>query len=109
MRIQSEGSYPKPEKKEKKKSRIRKFSKKRAKENKDYSLNRKEFLEENPYCKVCGKIATTVHHKKGRIGGLLNDKRYFLPACDECHTKIELNPDWAKENGYSESRLSTED
>jgi hypothetical protein len=43
---------------------------------------------------------------KGRIGDLLTDRRYMLPVSDRGHKKIELNPDWAKEMGYSLSRLA---
>ena len=55
--------------------------------------------------KGCKGLATEVHHKKGRIGKLLTEISYFLGVCRECHSKIELEPIWAKENGYSLNRL----
>lgn len=85
---------------------IRKLSKKRAKQNREYSTLRKQFLELNPNCRVCGIEATDIHHKKGRTGHLLTDIRFFLPVCRRCHQRIELNPSWAKEKGYSLSRLA---
>lgn len=97
---------------------IRRRSKKRAKQEREYKEVRDMFLLDNPICVPHGDIspidiytfgeieATTVHHKKGRIGSLLTDSRYFLACCMECHEFIERNPRWAKEHGYSLSRLS---
>ena len=86
---------------------IKKVSDKRKIENKDYLKVRKVFLQSLMFCQVkrCKALATEVHHKKGRIGKLLTDTRYFLGVCRECHNKIELEPLWAKENGYSLNRL----
>ena len=89
---------------------IRKLSKKRAAQNRGYLKLREQYLIENPFCKVmtegCTGRATTIHHKKGRIGKLLTDTNYFLGCCMNCHEAIERNPIWAKEKGYSLSRLS---
>ena len=86
---------------------IKKVSDKRKTENKDYTKVRKVFLESLIFCQVkgCKGLATEVHHKKGRIGKLLTDISYFLGVCRECHNKIELEPKWGKENGYSLNRL----
>lgn len=86
---------------------IKKDSVKRKSQKTDYLKIRKVFLESIIFCQVkeCKGLATEVHHKKGRIGKLLTDIRYFLGVCRECHNKIELNPIWAKENGYSLNRL----
>lgn len=86
---------------------IKKISQKRNLENRDYLKVRKVFLQSLIFCEVksCKGLATEVHHKKGRIGKLLTDIRYFLGVCRECHNKIELYPLWAKENGYSLNRL----
>lgn len=87
---------------------IRKLSKKRAIQNKEYLELRLEYLTEHQFCEIeeCSNEATTIHHKKGRIGNLLTDTSNFLGVCMPCHTKIELNPIWAKKQGYSKSRLS---
>lgn len=84
---------------------IKKTSDKRAKENKSYLTLREVFLKDK-FCPITGQIATQIHHKKGRIGSLLCDVRYWLAVSDEGHKKIELNPIWAKEQGYSLSRLA---
>lgn len=84
-----------------------------------YEKAREEFFSDplNKFCRVFpGKLATEVHHKKGRNGyadkwakdndiPLLIDKRYFLPVSRDGHNKIEKNPDWAYALGYSQSRL----
>lgn len=90
----------------KKKKGIAKRSKKMTDQMKIYNRERIEFLKLNPLCVVTGKKATQVHHAKGRVGKLLLDKRYWKAVSDEGHRKIELNPNWAKENGFSISRLA---
>jgi len=101
--------YPKPEKRDKKKPcKIKLRSDKRARQEREYSKKRKEYLIDHPICEVLGCFAksTEVHHKKGRIGDLLTDERYFMAVCNAHHRVIELNPIWAKNNGYSLNRLS---
>lgn len=88
-------------------TKIRKLSKKRAKQNREYEKVREEYLYVHPFCEVCGWGENLqIHHKKGRTGELLTDKKYFLAVCHTCHQKIELFPEWAKENGFSLSRLA---
>lgn len=97
---------PKPEKKEKvKNTKIKPKSDKRSKEDKIYSALRKVFLE-GKFCPITGEQATQVHHKKGRIGKLYLDIRFWLAVSDTGHKKIELNPEWAKKMGYSLERLT---
>lgn len=77
----------------------------------EYAIVRAEYLHEHPYCeaRMCrGARATEIHHRAGRVGDLLTDKSNFLAVCRECHNEIELRPEWAKEMGFSESRLKTE-
>lgn len=81
------------------------YSKKRKKQVQEYNKLRVQFLTDNPFCKVCGRMAGEVHHKAGRIGERLLDVDNFLPVCHDCHVKIEMNPNWAKENGYSKKRI----
>lgn len=107
MKIQFKPN-PKPTPTEKKKrTPIRKVSKKRQAEEAEYKKVRAEYLSEHPKCEVkgCGKFSSECHHKMGRIGGLLTDKRFFLAVCRTHHTFIELNPEWAKENKYSLNRI----
>ena len=86
---------------------IAKKSAKRVNEEKVYKIKRKQFLEAFPFCevKLCRCQSTEVHHKKGRIGSLLTDDNFFMAVCREHHSEIELNPIWAKKNGYSLDRL----
>lgn len=78
-----------------------------------YSLVRAEYLSEREICEakipgVCTGRATEIHHRAGRVVDLLTDKSNFLAVCRECHNKIEARPEWAKEMGFSGSRLKTE-
>lgn len=95
---------PKPRRKP-----LKRFSKKRAKQERSYSVLRKQFLEANPECeaklKVCTIEATQVHHRKGRIGENLLDVSTWVACCGACHAWIELNPQASKQLGLSESRL----
>ncbi len=74
-----------------------------------YSQLREEFLAKYSFCKAnlpnCGKIATDIHHMKGR-GKYLNDASTWLPVCRNCHHRIELFPVEAKQLGLSQSRLT---
>jgi len=54
------------------------------------------------------KRATEVHHKRGR-GKFLNDVSTWLAVSREGHERIEANPLWARDNGFSESRLAKKD
>lgn len=84
-----------------------------------YGPMKKKFIH-GRWCGVHGKpcLPVDIHHTRGRGLGFedeyaeergiprLLDTRYWLAVCREIHTQIENNPGWAKENGYSESRLS---
>lgn len=89
---------------------IPKISQKRKIENAKYIVLRIEFLgkKENSICPVTGEKTTEIHHKKGRVGNLFLDVRYWLAVSREGHKRIEENPEWAKKEGYSLSRLSKE-
>lgn len=92
---------------------IRKLSKKREAQNREYLKLRNAFLLENPICQAkinrhCTNEATQVHHKKGRTGLLLTDTSNFLSVCYQCHQFIELSPKLAKELGFSKSRLAND-
>lgn len=84
---------------------IKKLSTKRAAQQREYLKRRAAFLE-GKTCPVTGEQATEIHHKKGRIGELLTDETYWLAVSRQGHRQIEERPEWAKENGYSLSRLS---
>ena len=99
-----DNSDPKPEPRKKAKYKgIRHRSKKRSKQEREYNIKRVKFLE-GKTCPVTGQPATEIHHMKGRIGELLNDERYWLAVSREGHAWIELNPEEAKEKGWSLNR-----
>lgn len=83
---------------------IRKVSKKRAAQNREYSKLRLEFLTLKPKCERCGNKSTQVHHKAGRIGNLLTNIDFFMAVCFRCHQYIELNPNEAREKGWIVNR-----
>lgn len=87
---------------------IPKVSDKRKVENAKYSVLRIEFLgkPENKICPITGWPTTDIHHKKGRVGDLFLDTKYWIALSREGHQHVEDNPEWAKENGYSLDRLS---
>lgn len=89
--------------------KISKKSNKQKVMEQSYSLVRKAFLLKNLKCQAdlpgCTNQSTEVHHKKGRIGNLLIDTKFFLAVCRNCHEIIENQPNLAKDLGLSESRL----
>lgn len=44
------------------------------------------------------------HHIRGRVGSLLNDVRFWLPVCEQCHQWIEKNRAAARRRGWLASR-----
>lgn len=78
----------------------------------EYTKKRVAFLALNPRCQAdlvgCTKTATDVHHKAGR-GANHNNINTWFAVCRSCHKWIEENPIEAKELGFSESRLTTEE
>ena len=95
-------------KEEKKSVRISIKSVKRKVEEKLYLKKKKEYLTAHIRCEVkdCNQVSVDLHHKKGRVGKLLYNEKYFMAVCRDHHTEIELNPDWAIKNKYSLKRLN---
>jgi len=89
---------------------IKKVSDKQAKINRLYTDMRVQHLKMIHHCQVssddCTHIATQVHHRTGRIGNNMLDTTTWLSVCYSCHEKIERNPLWAYEKGYSIKRLN---
>lgn len=91
---------------------MRAVSPKRAKAEREYAKQRKVFLAgpdgDGRCCQMpdgCGRRATQVHHRRGRVGALLLDERYWSAMCAECHLHITVNPALAYELGISERRI----
>jgi tRNA/tmRNA/rRNA uracil-C5-methylase (TrmA/RlmC/RlmD family) len=80
-----DGPCRRPVKPKPKRKPIQKVSGKRAKDDRKYSVLRKEFLKANPECearlKNCRGEATDVHHRAGRIGENLLDTETWLAGC----------------------------
>jgi hypothetical protein len=100
-------TMPKPTARQK---RLPSRSPKRAKEERIYSGKRIIFLSAHPMCQahitgVCTHQSTDVHHKAGRSGDLYLDENFWLAVCRACHMYIELNPLWAREKGFSLSKI----
>lgn len=94
----------------KKQKPIKKVSENMGKTLNVYSHEKRIFLIENPNCAVYPNLPSDdVHHKKGRATiELLLDKVYWLPVSRKAHIRIENNPEWAKEKGFSLMRTQTE-
>lgn len=84
-------------------------SKKRREILDEYSKKRKAYLALNLLCEAklpgCTGNSTEIHHKAGKIGENHNKISNFLAVCRSCHNIIEMNPNMAKELGFSQSRL----
>jgi hypothetical protein len=83
---------------------MRKVSKKREPENREYRILRAVFLLTHPECFVCGKTTPfaqrQLHHYYGRTGRLLTWQPGFRMACRHCHEWIETHRNVAADEGY---------
>jgi|tagenome__1003787_1003787.scaffolds.fasta_scaffold12968679_1 ribosome-interacting GTPase 1 len=86
---------------------MRPVSRKKAAVIRVYIKRRAEFLEHNPWCLRCGKTATEVHHKAGRIAGALLDDTRWAAVCADCHRYITEHPAEAIECGWSLPRVAS--
>lgn len=90
-------------------SKPRPRSLKKIKLDKQYSMLRVNFLTLHQHCQAalpgCSRVASEVHHKKGKVGELYLDVRYWLAVCRSCHQWIETHPADAQEKGFSIKRL----
>lgn len=91
---------------------MRRESPRRAAENRAYRKQRVEFLTENPLCQMpkwrdakCNEPATEVHHRRGRVGALLLDQRYWSAMCSRHHRYVTEHPAHAYSLGISERRI----
>jgi hypothetical protein len=98
-------------KKPKKKTRIKRHSAKRSKQNTAYSKQSKEIRAEQPICQVKSPVCTIfsqgAHHVSGRTGDRLTDREKQIGCCNACNTYIEDNSQWAKDNGFKIPDYST--
>ena len=97
---------------------IKKVSDKLAPKLRKYIAIKEPWLVGKMCCVFPHLPAIEPHHSAGRSPDayydewaeqndvpLLLDVRWWKPVSREGHIKIENNPEWAKANGYSESRI----
>lgn len=83
---------------------IRRRSKAMAKRMAVYRQEVREWLRDK-WCAVDGMAghsshpATECHHRNGRNGSLLTDKRFWVPVCDLHHRWIHDHPEQARREG----------
>jgi hypothetical protein len=86
------------------------ISKAQAKRLAEYRRLRDQFMRNHPVCQArldgCSTIASDLHHAAGRCGNNLLDTTTYIALCRNCHSYIEVHPAFAKEHGFSQSRLS---
>lgn len=83
-----------------KRTPLKRVSSKQAKRLREYTVVRREYLTEHPYCEICHAPATDIHHRKGR-GIHTADPTWFLAVCRHCHdTRIHGDPRMAREKGW---------
>ena len=88
---------------------LQKIAPKKRVELDEYSKRRLAYLAIHSNCQAklvgCTSVSTDIHHKIGRTGNNLLNMSTWLSVCRSCHNWIELNPEDAKELGFSENRL----
>ena len=87
---------------------IPKFSKKREKENLEYTIKRLQFLAqpENLRCFIegCNNKADTIEHSAGRIGKNFLDVTTWRPCCNFHNLELERNSELSEK--YQVSKIS---
>ena len=85
----------------KRRTALRKVSRKRQREGAVYRKKRHHFLTEFPLCEIeregCHKYASDIHHKAGRLQGNYLNQDTWIPAWRHCHDWIHRNPIEARE------------
>lgn len=68
-----------------------------------YRKRRDEYFEKHPVCEFpgCNSRKITLHHKKGRVGKLLTDIRYFCSLCWKHHQYVGEHHEEAVRLGLS--------
>lgn len=87
---------------------IRRISKHRATELREYSKLSNEYLSQHEACEICGVHGgLTLHHKRGR-GIYLCSVEYFMAVCFWCHKKVHNERAWAMKQRYLLDRIGHE-
>ena len=93
-----------------KRTPLKRRSKKRAAQEREYAQRRQRYLEDHWRCQAracrdCRSWASEIHHQRGRVGARLLDERYWLAVCRPCHQWIEEHPAEARGRGWTLSRV----
>ena len=104
-KLKLEGPQPKP----KKVYKIKTYSDKRSKLNREYAKKTKPLWKDQP-CAAglpgCTKIAQGMHHLQGKetTEKLLNTEK-MIPCCNACNSWVEKNDAEARRLGLKESKF----
>lgn len=89
--------------------KIRRFSKKRQKRQREYRKLVGKMISENNLCAikspVCTGLAQGLHHKQKRSESNLTDRLNLVRSCNACNEYCEINPVWACNAGMQVSRF----
>lgn len=101
------GQVKPPERK--KLAKIRPFSKKREKLNREYAKKSRAHWKGKP-CRVRSQIRTGwaqgIHHPEGKdTPEKLMDPNNWIECCNPCNQFVEQRDAWARANGFKRSRL----
>lgn len=90
------------------KKKIKNASKKRAKQNRQYTPVKRKFLIDHPICQVegCEAPSTDIHHKAGRSGKQLLKVDDFMAVCRPHHNTFEDQDKAARQAGHKTTRLT---
>jgi hypothetical protein len=86
---------------------MRAVSVKRQRQMREYRPLRHAYLD-GKRCEFpggCTQPASDVHHRRGRVGGLLLDVRHWSALCRTHHSFVTEHPKTAVEMGISELRI----
>lgn len=89
-------------------TRVKPVSDQRAVEAAIYRVRRVAFLEAHPVCQFplgCPQSATTIQHRRGRIGDRYLDERFWAASCIDHNLWAEDNPTRSQEIGWSLPRV----
>jgi hypothetical protein len=72
-----------------------------------YRKRRDAYFKDHPVCEFpgCNSRKITLHHKRGRTGAFLTDKRWFCSLCQFHHTYVNEHSEEARKMGLIYSRL----
>jgi hypothetical protein len=88
--------------------KIKRFSVKRERENREYSKARAEFLKDGDLCEMktpaCTAMAVCIHHVRGRVLNLMN-KKTWKKSCQPCNDWVEANHAKAEKMGLKKSKF----